>query len=91
MRGGRSWQRAGGVVAAGAKLLLDDGVVCRPTCHGLGWAGLGWAGLGWAGLGTIVAAGAVARWPDLRYDATPRRDGQWLNAVEMSRGRRRTC
>jgi NADPH-dependent 2,4-dienoyl-CoA reductase/sulfur reductase-like enzyme len=56
----------------GAKLPLDDGVVCGPTCHVLG-------------SDTIVAAGDVARWPNLRYDATPRRDEHWLNAVEMSR------
>lgn len=56
----------------GAKLPLDDGVVCGPTCHVLG-------------SDTIVAAGDVARWPNLRYDGTPRRDEHWLNAVEMSR------
>ncbi|MGW4528502.1 NAD(P)/FAD-dependent oxidoreductase [Amycolatopsis sp. NPDC004378] len=56
----------------GAKLPLDDGVVCGPTCHVLG-------------SDTIVAAGDVARWPNLRYDPTPHRDGHWLNAVEMSR------
>ncbi|VVJ24733.1 putative ferredoxin reductase [Amycolatopsis camponoti] len=56
----------------GAKLPLDDGVVCGPTCHVVG-------------SDTIVAAGDVARWPNLRYDATPRRDEHWLNAVEMSR------
>ncbi|WIY03297.1 FAD/NAD(P)-binding oxidoreductase [Amycolatopsis mongoliensis] len=56
----------------GAKLPLDDGVVCGPTCHVLG-------------SDTIVAAGDVARWPNFRYDATPRRDEHWLNAVEMSR------
>ncbi|SFW92453.1 NAD(P)/FAD-dependent oxidoreductase [Amycolatopsis australiensis] len=56
----------------GAKLPLDDGVVCGPTCHVLGSA-------------TIVAAGDVARWPNLRYDPAPQRDEHWLNAVEMSR------
>ncbi|UOX86145.1 NAD(P)/FAD-dependent oxidoreductase [Amycolatopsis sp. FBCC-B4732] len=56
----------------GAKLPLDDGVVCEPTCHVVGSS-------------TIVAAGDVARWPNLRYDVTPRRDEHWLNAVEMSR------
>jgi len=56
----------------GAKLPLDDGVVCGPTCHVVGSS-------------TIVAAGDVARWPNLRYDATPQRDEHWLNAVEMSR------
>jgi NADPH-dependent 2,4-dienoyl-CoA reductase/sulfur reductase-like enzyme len=56
----------------GAKLPLDDGVVCGPTCHVVGSS-------------TIVAAGDVARWPNLRYDTTPQRDEHWLNAVEMSR------
>ncbi|MBE8523777.1 NAD(P)/FAD-dependent oxidoreductase [Amycolatopsis sp. H6(2020)] len=56
----------------GAKLPLDDGVVCAPTCHVVGSS-------------TIVAAGDVARWPNLRFDATPHREEHWLNAVEMSR------
>ncbi|WP_103353305.1 NAD(P)/FAD-dependent oxidoreductase [Amycolatopsis sp. CA-128772] len=56
----------------GAKLPLDDGVVCGPTCHVVGSS-------------TIVAAGDVARWPNLRFDATPHRDEHWLNAVGMSR------
>ncbi|MGW4064415.1 NAD(P)/FAD-dependent oxidoreductase [Amycolatopsis sp. NPDC004747] len=56
----------------GAKLPLDDGVVCGPTCHVVGSS-------------TIVAAGDVARWPNLRFDATPQREEHWLNAVEMSR------
>lgn len=56
----------------GAKLPLDDGVVCGPTCHVVGSR-------------TIVAAGDVARWPNLRFDPVPRRDEHWLNAVEMSR------
>jgi len=56
----------------GAKLPLDDGVVCGPTCHVVG-------------SNTIVAAGDVARWPNLRFSPVPHRDGHWLNAVEMSR------
>ena len=56
----------------GAKLPLDDGVVCAPTCHVVGSS-------------TIVAAGDVARWPYLRFDPTPHREEHWLNAVEMSR------
>ncbi|SEB32700.1 Reductase C-terminal [Amycolatopsis tolypomycina] len=56
----------------GAKLPLDDGVVCGPTCHVVGSS-------------TIVAAGDVARWPNLRFDPTPTREEHWLNAVEMSR------
>jgi NADPH-dependent 2,4-dienoyl-CoA reductase/sulfur reductase-like enzyme len=56
----------------GAKLPLDDGVVCAPTCHVLG-------------VDNIVAAGDVAQWPNLRFDETPRRVEHWLNAVEMGR------
>jgi NADPH-dependent 2,4-dienoyl-CoA reductase/sulfur reductase-like enzyme len=56
----------------GAKLPLDDGVLCGPTCHVVG-------------SDTIVAAGDVARWPNLRFDPAPQRDEHWLNAVEMSR------
>jgi NADPH-dependent 2,4-dienoyl-CoA reductase/sulfur reductase-like enzyme len=56
----------------GAKLPLDDGVVCGPTCHVVGSS-------------TIVAAGDVARWPNLRFDPAPHREEHWLNAVEMSR------
>jgi NADPH-dependent 2,4-dienoyl-CoA reductase/sulfur reductase-like enzyme len=56
----------------GAKLPLDDGVVCGPTCHVVGSS-------------TIVAAGDVARWPNLRFSPVPYRDEHWLNAVEMSR------
>ncbi len=56
----------------GAKLPLDDGVLCGPTCHVVGSE-------------TIVAAGDVARWPNLRFDEAPQRVEHWLNAVEMSR------
>jgi len=56
----------------GAKLPLDDGVLCGPTCHVVGSE-------------TIVAAGDVARWPNLRFDPAPQRVQHWLNAVEMSR------
>ena len=33
----------------------------------------------------IVAAGDVARWPNLRFDEIPRRIEHWINAVEMGR------
>ncbi|MBB4680772.1 FAD-dependent oxidoreductase [Crossiella cryophila] len=56
----------------GSGLTIDDGVVCEPTCHVLG-------------RGDIVAAGDVARWPNLRFDARPRRVEHWLNAIEMGR------
>jgi NADPH-dependent 2,4-dienoyl-CoA reductase/sulfur reductase-like enzyme len=56
----------------GARLPLDDGVICEATCHVVGSS-------------TIVAAGDVARWPNLRFDPAPRRVEHWLNAVEMAR------
>ncbi|MFD9964998.1 NAD(P)/FAD-dependent oxidoreductase [Amycolatopsis sp. NPDC058986] len=56
----------------GAALPLDDGVLCGPTCHVLG-------------SDTIVAAGDVARWPNLRFGPGPQRVEHWLNAVEMGR------
>jgi NADPH-dependent 2,4-dienoyl-CoA reductase/sulfur reductase-like enzyme len=31
----------------------------------------------------IVAAGDIARWPNPRFDATPRRIEHWINAIEM--------
>ncbi|HEX5117097.1 MAG TPA: FAD-dependent oxidoreductase [Pseudonocardiaceae bacterium] len=56
----------------GSGLTLEDGVLCRPTCHVVGAA-------------DIVAAGDVARWPNLRFEATPRRVEHWMNAVDMGR------
>jgi NADPH-dependent 2,4-dienoyl-CoA reductase/sulfur reductase-like enzyme len=51
---------------------ISDGVLCEPTCHV-------------AGALDVVAAGDVARWPNLRFDSVPRRVEHWLNAVEMGR------
>jgi NADPH-dependent 2,4-dienoyl-CoA reductase/sulfur reductase-like enzyme len=56
----------------GSGLTLEDGVLCRPTCHVVG-------------ANDIVAAGDVARWPNLRFEATPRRVEHWMNAVDMGR------
>lgn len=56
----------------GSGLTLDDGVLCEPTCHV-------------AGMSDAVAAGDVACWPNLRFDAVPRRLEHWINAVEMGR------
>src|SRR5439155_5636584 len=49
-----------------------DGVLCDET-------------LRVAGAEAVVAAGAVARWPNLRYDNRPRRCGQWIAAMEQGR------
>ncbi|GGM71880.1 ferredoxin reductase [Longimycelium tulufanense] len=56
----------------GSDLVLEDGVLCEATCHVVGAT-------------DVVAAGDVARWPNLRFDNTPRRVEHWLNAVEMGR------
>ncbi|MCE6995175.1 FAD-dependent oxidoreductase [Saccharothrix sp. S26] len=56
----------------GSGLVLEDGVLCDPTCHVVGGS-------------DVVAAGDVARWPNLRFGGQPRRVEHWLNAVEMGR------
>ncbi|GGP68127.1 NAD(P)/FAD-dependent oxidoreductase [Saccharothrix coeruleofusca] len=79
---GRAYEAACVVVAVGsvptvawlrdAGLPLDDGVVCDATCHVVG-------------LEDVVAAGDVAKWPNLRFDERPRRVEHWTNAIEMGR------
>jgi hypothetical protein len=32
---------------------------------------------------SVVAAGDIARWPNLRFDTTPRRVEHWINTIEM--------
>jgi len=54
---------------------VTDGVLCGPTCHVLDHHGRPIDG--------IVAAGDVARWPNLRFDAVARRVEHWINAIEM--------
>lgn len=56
----------------GSGLTLEDGVLCRPSCHVVG-------------ADDVVAAGDVARWPNLRFEAAPRRVEHWMNAVDMGR------
>lgn len=57
---------------SGSGLVLENGVLCEANTHVVG--------------GTdIVAAGDVARWPNLRFDTSPRRVEHWLNAIEMGR------
>ncbi|MFI1165084.1 FAD-dependent oxidoreductase [Streptomyces sp. NPDC020801] len=59
----------------GSGLDVSDGVLCAPTCHAIdAW-----------GRPTphIVAAGDVARWPNLRFDSEPRRIEHLIHAVEM--------
>jgi NADPH-dependent 2,4-dienoyl-CoA reductase/sulfur reductase-like enzyme len=56
----------------GSGLIIDDGIMCDPTCHAVGAE-------------DIVVAGDVARWPNLLFDSVPRRVEHWLNAIEMGR------
>ncbi|MBB4681535.1 NAD(P)/FAD-dependent oxidoreductase [Crossiella cryophila] len=56
----------------GSGLVLEDGVLCDTTCHAIGAQ-------------DVVVAGDLARWPNLRFDETPRRVEHWINAVEMGR------
>ncbi len=44
---------------------VSDGVLCTPTCHAIDRWG--------RPTPHVVAAGDVARWPNLRFDAEPRR------------------
>ncbi|MCU1684499.1 MAG: ferredoxin reductase [Amycolatopsis sp.] len=57
---------------AAADIDTVDGVLCEATCHV-------------AGIDDVVAAGDVARWPNLRFTETARRCEHWLNAIEMGR------
>ena len=59
----------------GSGLDVSDGVLCDPTCHTVDTAGRPVPG--------IVAAGDVARWPNPRFDTTPRRIEHLIHAVEM--------
>lgn len=56
----------------GCGIDVSDGVLCDATCHV-------------EGLDNIVAAGDVARWPNLRFDSVPRRVEHWIHATEQAR------
>ena len=57
---------------------LADGVLCDEALRVVG------------GDGTVVAAGAVARWPNLRYGAAASRSGHWVAAMEQGCAAART-
>ncbi|MEY9835046.1 FAD-dependent oxidoreductase [Streptacidiphilus sp. EB103A] len=59
----------------GSGLDVSDGVLCDPTCHAVDQWGRSHP--------NIVAAGDVARWPNARFDAQPRRVEHLIHAVEM--------
>ncbi|HEX5494937.1 MAG TPA: FAD/NAD(P)-binding oxidoreductase [Mycobacteriales bacterium] len=61
----------------GVGIDLGDGVLCDPS-------------LRVAGTSDAVAAGVVARWPNLRYSAEPRRVGHWIAAMEQGQAAART-
>ncbi|GAA4527809.1 NAD(P)/FAD-dependent oxidoreductase [Amycolatopsis samaneae] len=56
----------------GSGLDVSDGVLCEPTLFA-------------EGADDVVAAGDLARWPNLRFDERPRRVEHWINAVESAR------
>ena len=59
----------------GSGLEVSDGVLCGPTCHAVDQWG--------RTMPHVVAAGDVARWPNPRFDAEPRRVEHLIHAVEM--------
>lgn len=59
----------------GSGLEISDGVLCGPTCHAVDRWG--------RTTPHVVAAGDVARWPNARFDAEPRRVEHLIHAVEM--------
>lgn len=56
----------------GSGLVLEDGLMCETSCHAVGAQ-------------DVVAAGDVARWPNMRFSGVQRRVEHWLNAIEMGR------
>ena len=51
---------------------ISDGVLCDATSHV-------------RGMEHVVAAGDVARWPNMRFGHEPRRVEHWINAIEHGR------
>ncbi|QSB16186.1 FAD-dependent oxidoreductase [Natronosporangium hydrolyticum] len=51
---------------------ISDGVLCDENLRVVGGE-------------DVVAAGTIARWPNLRYRSEPRRVGQWIMALEQGR------
>jgi NADPH-dependent 2,4-dienoyl-CoA reductase/sulfur reductase-like enzyme len=62
---------------AGTNLDISDGVLCDETLRAVGEDG-------------IVAVGALARWPNLRYSHQPTMVGQWIAALEHGQAAART-
>ena len=72
--------------AATAMLLFED-LALVPIIEGAGGTITGWNGAAvtMSNFKDVVAAGDVARWPNLRFSHVPRRVELWINAVEMAR------
>jgi NADPH-dependent 2,4-dienoyl-CoA reductase/sulfur reductase-like enzyme len=56
---------------------VSNGVLCDESLRVVGAA-------------NVVAAGTLARWPNLQYSSTPSRIGQWISALEQGRAAART-
>lgn len=56
----------------GTPLDITDGVLCDSKLFA-------------EGASDMVVVGDIARWPNLRFDETPRRIEHWINAVESAR------
>jgi len=50
---------------------VSDGILCDESLRVVG------------GDGSVVAAGGIARWPNLRYSEKPGRTGQWIGSIEQ--------
>lgn len=61
---------------------ISDGVLCDESLRVLDTDGRVIEG--------VVAAGTVARWPNLRYSPRPQRIGQWIAALEHGRAAAQT-
>jgi len=59
------------------QLDLSDGVLCDESLRVIGAPG-------------VVAAGSVARWPNVRFGTRPARVGQWIAALELGQLAART-
>ena len=59
----------------GSGLDNTGGITATATCHAQRTDG--------TVVDSVVVAGDVARWPNLRFDTTPRRVEHWINAIEM--------
>jgi NADPH-dependent 2,4-dienoyl-CoA reductase/sulfur reductase-like enzyme len=66
----------------GSGLDIEDGVRCDAALRAVGGDG--------APVPGVVAAGVVARWPNLRYRAEPHRVGHWIAAIEQGQAAART-